>query len=263
MKHIAIRSRSLRQDAPYTVPGLGDRLHTVMIGYNYSILHNTPVTLHLTTDKYHRPDKNASWHEILDLFPPGHVYVEGHEIKELPEHAWLSYLADKGISAETYYYKDYPHRYDFPKNVDRMIDAGKVMCHYPCIPSTVNLDLPSKYVTAQFDCNNVPYYKDSLDARKIPPMKVESILSQYRAQGYEVVFIGGDGKKNMNGPGNLKNIGAALANAKYHVGAESGFLVMAQMYMKPEQIKLYVKKSGGYSHHVDRNVRCGVELIQC
>ena len=40
MKHIAVRSKSLRKDAPYTVPGLGDRLHTVIMGYNYSILNN-------------------------------------------------------------------------------------------------------------------------------------------------------------------------------------------------------------------------------
>ena len=110
MKHIAVRSKSLRKDAPYTVPGLGDRLHTVIMGYNYSILNNTPVTLHLTTDKYHRPDKNASWKEILELFPQGHVYVEGHKVKELSEKEWLDYLANKGYDSETYYYKDYKHQ---------------------------------------------------------------------------------------------------------------------------------------------------------
>jgi len=264
MKHIAVRSLSLiRNGASYTVPGLGDRLHTVLMGYNYSILNNTPVTLHLTTDKFHRPDKNSSWKEILALFPSGHVFVEGHEVKELSESDWISYLKNKGFDAQTYLYKDTPHPHDFPNGVSEMFDAGEIMSHYPCIPSIVDIQLPDKFVTAQFDCNNVPYWQSSSDARKIDPMKIESILSKYKSQGYEIVFIGGDGKGNMKGPGNLKNIGCALSRADYHVGAESGFLVMAQLYMKPEQIKLYVKNKNGYSHHVIRNQNNGVEIIKC
>lgn len=266
MKHIAIRSLSLRRRGAYTVPGLGDRLHAVLIGYNYSILNNTQVTIHLTSDKYFRPDKKASWHEILELLPKDRVFVQGHDVKELKEHDWLRYLREKGFDAKTHCYRDYPHQFEFPPELTDadLVDAGELMNHYPCIePIVDNIKLPEKFVTAQFDCNNVPYYQDNNDGRKIPSMKVLEILSKWKSDGYEVVFIGGDGNPNMKGPGNLKNIGYAMSNADYHIGAESGFLVMAQMYKKPENIILYSKKTHGYiSHHRARNIANGVKQIE-
>lgn len=267
MKHIAVRSLSLRKIAPYTVPGLGDRIHAALMGYNYSVLNDTPVTLHLTDDKWSiaggviSDKKKKSWDEILKLFPSGHLFLETHPVENLPEKDWIAYLKNKGFDAQTYFYKDTPHRYDFPEGVGEMFDAGEIMSRYPRISPIVDIQLPKKFVTAQFDCNNVPYWQSSPDTRKINPMIVESILSKYKSQGYEIVFIGGDGKGNMKGPGNLKNIGCALSKADYHVGADSGFLHMAQLYMKPEQIKLHVKGLGG-SHHVIRCQNNGVEVIR-
>ena len=53
MKHIALRSKSVRSgDRPYTTPGLGDRSHSLMIAYQYGKAHNSPVTIHLTDDKW-------------------------------------------------------------------------------------------------------------------------------------------------------------------------------------------------------------------
>ena len=53
MKHIALRSKSIRSgDRPYTTPGLGDRIQSVLCAYQYGKAHNTPVTLHLTDDKW-------------------------------------------------------------------------------------------------------------------------------------------------------------------------------------------------------------------
>ena len=53
MKHIALRSKSIRSgDRPYTTPGLGDRIQSALCAYQYGKAHNTPVTLHLTDDKW-------------------------------------------------------------------------------------------------------------------------------------------------------------------------------------------------------------------
>ena len=53
MKHIALRSKSVRSgDRPYTTPGLGDRSHSLLLAYQYGKAHNSPVTVHLTDDKW-------------------------------------------------------------------------------------------------------------------------------------------------------------------------------------------------------------------
>ena len=53
MKHIALRSKSIRSgDRPYTTPGVGDRLQSVLCAYQYGKAYNTPVTIHITDDKW-------------------------------------------------------------------------------------------------------------------------------------------------------------------------------------------------------------------
>jgi len=213
MKHIAVRSLSLVvANRPYTVPGLGDRLHAALMGYNYSVANNTPVTLHLTDEQWSiargvpSDTKKNSWKEILELFPPGHLFLEPHKVKPLPEKDWLAYLKNKGFDAQTYYYKDFKHPHAFPEGVGDMIEASELI-HQPCLDPIVNnnIKLPNKFVTAQFDSNNVPYWKDNpSDVRKIPATVVGMIRAKWELQGYDFVFIGGDGAKELNGPGNLK-----------------------------------------------------------
>jgi hypothetical protein len=263
MKHIAIRSLSIQRNAPYTAPGLGDRLYTMLFAYNYSIEHNTPVTIHLTSDKYFRPDKNASWKEIHSLLPENTVYIEGHDIKELSEVEWIRYLQSKNISAVGYHNSDFPGPFEYPNNLNNMVDASKyIKKYYPLQPIVSDIELPEKFVTAQFDSNNVPYWKDSPDSRKIKPMDVERIFSQYRSQGYEIVIIGGDAQNpKLGGPGNLKNIGYAMSKADYHIGADSAFFHFAQFYMEANRIRLYYNKGGHLSHHSKRGQVKGAKLI--
>jgi len=267
MEHIAIKSLSVRKPMPYTTPGLGDRIHSVLIGYNYSILNDTQVTIHLTKDKYFRPDKKASWHEILELLPPDRVFVEGHDVKELKEHEWLLYLRKKGINAKLNCYKDFPQRFEFPAELtdNDWFDAGKVMSHYPCVePIVDNIELPEKFVTVQFDCNKVPYYESSNDIRKIPPMKVLEILAQWKSRGYDTVFVGGDGAPNLGkNPGSLKNIGYAMSKAAFHIGADSGFFHLATMYKPKENIVVYANRGSGMSHHIirARSNKVKIELV--
>ena len=49
MKHIVARAFStVRTNFKFGAPGLGDRIHHILFAYNYSVMENTPVTLHLT-----------------------------------------------------------------------------------------------------------------------------------------------------------------------------------------------------------------------
>lgn len=263
MKHIALRSKSLLKDRPYTTPGLGDRLHSAHMAYVYSKIHNVPVTLHLTDDKWNKSKgsvndmKIKSWNEILNLFPGTPVHVRAHPVENLSEGSWIQYLSNQGIDAQTYYYSDT----NFPNNTQPldMFDATKYL-GYPQIKVNGDLDLPQKFVTAQFDSNNVPYWKDDTsDSRKIPPIKVEMILNRFKSLGYEIVFVGGDAQnKLLNGPGNLQNIAYTMSKADYHIGTDSGFFHLASICMKPSQIKLFTR--GYRSHHTSRAALKGVKI---
>jgi len=264
MKHIAIRSTSVNKNAPYTAPGLGDRLYTMLFAYNYSMHHNTPVTIHLTSDKYFRPDKNLSWNEIQSLLPKNTVHIEGHDIKELQELEWIRYLQEKEIPAVGYYNSDYPGPREFPSGMNNMVDASKyIKMYYPLEPIVNDIELSEKFVTAQFDSNNVPYYQESGDSRKIKPDVVRRIFNQFQEKGYDIVLIGGDAQNpKLGGPGNLKNIGYALSKASYHIGADSGFFHFAQFYMKADRIRLFYNKGGHFSHHSKRGRDKGAVLIE-
>jgi len=200
MKHIAVRASSVRRPMPYTTPGLGDRLHSVLFAYNYSISHNTPVTLHLTDDKwnYSRDSRNdmkiRSWREILGLLPSGHVSVEAHDTMGYEDESlWIRYLKDKGISASEYWYSDYPG----PRESIKEIDASHYLKQYPCIDSIVDdIDLPNKFVTMQFDSNNVPALVDNPnDSRKIPPKTAQKLRDNLKEKGFDIITVGGDAEE--------------------------------------------------------------------
>jgi len=265
MIHIAARSRSLIKAAPFTSPGLGDRLHSAHMAYNYGKAHGQPVTLHLTDDKWSRSKgstndmKSKSWNEIVELFPEKALSVMAHEVENLPEEVWIDFLKRKGIDAETYFYKDGNFKFNYVPGLN-MFNASKYLT-YPSLPAEArDIDLPEKFVTAQFDSNNVPYWKDDLhDSRKIPYMDVNMILNRYTSLGYSIVFIGGDAEiPELRGAGNLKNIAFALSQADYHLGTDSGLFHLANIYMKPSQIKLFTR--GWMSHHTQRAAHNGVKV---
>ena len=265
MKHLAIKSLSTNKQVEYTTPGLGDRIHTALFAYNYSIQHNAPVTIHLTDGKWSIAKgvpsevKKESWREILDLLPKDSVYVQPHPVSDISEVNWIKYLNNKGIDAIAYKYEDTNHRYDTVPGLNQ-IDISEYLKAYPCVQPKVNINLPQKFVTAQFDSNNVPYWKDNLaDSRKIPAFEVDKIINQYKSIGYDIVFVGGDGEERFNGPGKLKNVVAAMSKADYHLGTDSGFSHLAHLCMKPNQIKLYTR--GANSHHVVRARNNGVQVI--
>jgi len=248
MKHIAVRSTSVRKrNRPYTTPGLGDRVHTVLIGLLYSLTHNVPVTLHLTSDKWDK-QKPESFNEILSLIPPGLVYIQPHYVSNLPETEWLSYLSCKGFDAVPYCYKDYLGKFEDLED----LDISKYFSKYPCIPPLdTNIKLPSKFITVQWDSTD--------EARRLSNTEIKNIESKYIDEGYDIVIIGGNAQTE-NLKFSLKDIGNAMSNADIHVGVDSGFMHFAQLYKLPEQIHMYNKDSdkNNWSHHLKRAVDNGI-----
>jgi hypothetical protein len=102
---------------PYTTPGLGDMTHTVLIGYLYTVKNNTPVTLHLTEDKWNR-DKPETYQALLELLPPGKVFIKVHPVQNISDFDFIKYIAEQGDTAELYCYMDVRHQYDTVQPID-------------------------------------------------------------------------------------------------------------------------------------------------
>ena len=249
IKHIALRSKSVRDNSkPYTTPGVGDRAHSVLLAYQYSIAHNKPVMLHLTSDKYGKQIKKDSWAELLSM-AWRQVMIRPWPVCNLPEDEWLKYLHDQGVSAEIYYYKD-----NLKLHRDETVvplEISQYLEQLPCIePLDVPLTLPEKYITVQWDTS---------PDRAISPIKVMAIEEAYKSLGYEIVPVGGDAKIEELRT-SLPHIGKAMAYAKYHVGIDSGMMHIAQFYKRYEDI--HIHNNGFKSHHLYRAVRNGSKLNQ-
>lgn len=253
MKHLVIPSMSVRKDnQPYTTPGLGDMTHTVLIGYLYGLKNNTPVTLHLTSDKWNR-DKPKTYQQLLELLPSNSVHIKVHPVKNISNPEFVNFVRATGVDAETYCYMDIRHKFDYKQP----IDISEYLSIYPGLtPMAVgnDLDLPKKFVTSQWD--------STAEQRRLSNQQVEDIKQRYRQQGYEIITVGGEASHPLL-KRSLKHIGYAMAHADLHIGVDSGFMHFAQMYLQPPQIHLYIKDSTTkWSHHLTRAHANGCVLNQ-
>ena len=262
MKHIALRSKSIRRgDRPYTTPGLGDRVHSATCAYLYAKKHNTPVTLHITDDKWSVAGgelsqvKKDSWKEITNLFPDGLITVKPWPVGRWPkdnlkEDDWLKYLKDNGVDAEIFYYKDFikmhPNETVVPLEMSQYFKTPALLP-----PIEKNINLPEKFVTFQFDATEA--------GRGFSDIMLNGLMNRYESAGYKILVVGGASKdKRFSGPGCLQNVGYAMSKASYHVGTDSGFLHMAMLYMPYN--KIHIHNQGYKSHHLFRAVKLGAKL---
>ena len=93
-----------------------------------------------------------------------------------------------------------------------------------------SINLPSKYVTAQFDGTQKRN-------RLYGPQR---IIDEYREKGYEVVIVGGQAthSKLQPKPGNLKNIANVMSRSQGHVGVDSGMMHLAKFCMPTDRIEV-------------------------
>ena len=174
----------------------------------------------------------------------------------MPENEWLAYLKENGYDAETYYYKDTVdmHPNDPPTSIPLPLDVSELLLKdYPLLQAKEEYAVfvpSSKFVTAQWDTTD--------PGRSIPEAEINIIENRYKEQGYEIVRVGGEASiPDMND--SIQAIGYAMAKADGHIGIDSGFLHMANLYHKPEDIHLYT--TGGYvSHHFIRAKARGVKI---
>ncbi len=242
MKQIAIPARSVSDPSrSYTCTGLGDRIHTVTIGWAYSQSHG-PVTLHLTADKMtggQFGNKPESWKEIVGLLPAGQVRLRSHAVSPATETEWLAYLGDE---VETYHYGDYPGKHEAKVG----FDVSQYLKHIPRLAAKPQeIELPRWFVTVQWDAGG--------SSRRID--KANRVADEYRRRGYEVVMVGGEATGDLRW--SLPHIAYAMSKAAHHVGVDSAFLHMAQLYMPCDSIHLY---GNPLSHHAKRAVDNGARL---
>ncbi len=244
MRHLAIPARSVHSQRPYTCTGLGDRIHTVTLGWAYGQAVGEPVTLHLTADKMiggQFGNKPQSWAEIVELFPAGSVFIQAHNVSPKTETEWLYHLES---DAESYSYYDYAGQFErlAPLDISRYLRLIPLLTAEP-----QNMELPERFVTVQWDASG--------KSRTIPEEQRRRALERY---GCTPVVVGGEATDERLRC-SLKHIAYAMSRAELHVGVDSAFMHMAQLYMPYERIHLYGQ---GRSHHLKRAVDNGANLNQ-
>jgi hypothetical protein len=256
MIHLAIRSMSIKKrNRRYTTPGLGDRIHTLMIGYLFSQAKKDQVTLHLTSDKGIER-KLKSYNELLKLFPKDTVHLQIHDVSGLPEIKWIQYLQAKNIDAKPYFYKDYQHLNKLDTTEE--IDISKYFRNFtPLKFSQKSLfSLPTeKFIVTQFDSTD--------KQRGIKKQIVDKILKNYEDLRYKKIVIGGDATEDLlksTHPDNIINTAYAISKAEYYVGVDSAMMHMASMYLPAEKMHLYHTGAVEKSHHLLRNIDNGAVL---
>ena len=267
LKHLALRSRSIRprqgfpNGRPYTTPGLGDRIQSMLCAYQYGKAHNTPVTLHITDDKWSvaggvKSDvKKHSWREIISLFPKDSVSIMPHPVENLPEQEWINYLKQKGYDATSWWYEDTKWMHgdlDVPTEIE--------MSQYLKKPPLLEVVSPPTFLLPTSNKKFVTVQWDSTDAgRSFSPIAIEQIHNHYRGLGCKIIIVGGESNDpRLKGPGCLKNIGYLMSKAQGHVGADSGFFHLAWLYLPFDRIHVYTRAGGSISQHVWRGQRFGI-----
>lgn len=103
------------------------------------------------------------------------------------------------------------------------------------------LDLPERFYTAQWDANG--------------PSRC---VTQPPAQDLPTVIVGGQAEGALRW--SLEVIAYAMSKAEGHVGVDSAFFHLAQLYMPMERIRIYHREK--VSHHVERAKAHGAVCVR-
>ena len=255
MKHIALRSKSVRSgDRPYTTPGLGDRSHSLLLAYQYGKAHNTPVTIHLTDDKWSvaggkiSDKKKKSWVELMGLFPSDSIYIETHPVENLTEVEWIKYLKSKGFDAKIYHYEDTAHMH--PNETKVGIEMSQYLKKLPRLkPVVKNGWFPDEFITAQWDSTD--------PRRRLSKKMIQQIEDKYECI---ILKVGGEGQGQLKT--SIPHIGLAMSMAKYHIGSDSGMMHIAQLYKDYKDIHIYDTDGSYKSHHLVRAINNGSKYFK-
>ena len=246
MIHLAVPVESTRsRRTKYTAQGLGDRVHLLTLAYAISVKEKQPVTLHLTGEMSYGY-KYQSFLEILELFPSDLITLDFHKDNFNSNLEFSSYLRKIGYNVTTFYYKDYPGW----KELALGIDASSYLSSLPLL-KTPNPNLEKPYVTSQWDSSG--------KARRLSALDIQSIKMKYLKLGYEIITIGGEAELVDNRQ-SLKEIATLISGATFHIGVDSGFMHLAQLYLPTSNIHVYASPKNFWSHHLFRGIKNGMQL---
>jgi hypothetical protein len=178
-------------------------------------------------------NKAQSWAEIVALFPEGSVAIEPHDFSPASQKEWKAH-----VGAESWWYGDYPG----PREQAEHIDISKYLSWFPLLKATGSIRLPGRFVTVQWDAGGA--------SRRV------SLASQQQAlQGHPEAVVVGGGRS-------IQDAAYAMSKAQGHVGVDSAFFHLAQLYLHPDQIHLRYRR-GAMSHHVRRAIDNNINAIEC
>lgn len=246
MIHLAVPVESTRSPrTKYTAQGLGDRVHLLTLAYSISVTEKQPVTLHLTGEMSHG-FKRQSFIEILELFPSDLIWIHFHALDFDSNLEFYDYLKSLGFEIKTFYYGDFLGWNEPPLG----IDASRYLSLLPLLKAP-KPDLEKPYVTSQWDSSG--------KARRISTIDIQSIKTKYLNLGYEIITIGGEANLEDYRK-SLKKIATLISGATFHIGVDSGFMHLAQLYLPPSNIHIYTSPKNFWSHHLFRGLRNGMQL---
>lgn len=244
MKHVVQRYWSTRiPDLAYSCPGFGDIVHSCLLTYLYGRAHGEPATLHIASHQYNR-DKPTTWAEVVDLFPAQTIHVEHHNTRSgtFTDLDFLQLVQKKYPEALLHYYRQYPGR--LQKVIQPSFFIDDYMTNYarlPGIKPPEHIDLPEKFVTVQVDASS--------KKRHLQTDQLNKIFDKFRNLGCEIVKVGGQASDPRLRRATYA--GYAMSKAAFHVGVDSGYMHLAQLYFAPENIFLYTNRpESDWEHHL-------------
>lgn len=241
MKHVAMRMMSTRiKDLPYGCPGFGDIVHSCLLTYGYGLKHQQPATLHIAPHQYNKK-KSITWKQVINLFPKDSLFLQVHNFGTLNDEQFLKSLQQIYPDALLHYYEKYPGKIQNVLQPSFFVD--NFVNIFPCFKYETNpgIDLPEKFVTAQFDAGS--------KKRLLTPEQLQKITERWRSKGYEVITVGGGAKDER-----LKQapyVGYAMSKSEAHLGVDSGYMHLSQCYYQPNKIFIYTNRPWGkWEHHL-------------
>jgi hypothetical protein len=249
MLHVAIHVKSSRNiQSNFTIPGLGDKIHTVTCAWVLTNRFDEPIMIHLSKEKFSEL-KRSSLEEIIDLFPANKIFYRFHDYLPLSNSDWILYLRNLNIDAKLLFYRDHPGSYEHFMGIDisqYLIDIPILELKY-----VSSISLPTKFIVCQWD--------STAQSRSIPENIIFDILNRYRDEGFSIITVGGESSVPELRY-SLKDISYFISRASFFVGVDSGFSHLAYLLLPIDKIHLYNLPKNYWSHHLLRFIDKGGKI---
>ncbi len=246
MLEIMVPVESVRSPGTeYTAQGLGDRIHLITLGWVLSQKLESAVCFHLSRNHW-LGKKRESFHEILELFPTRNIKLVFHDYSPQDNQDFRRYLLSINIDPQSFFYGDFPGWNELKVG----IDVSKYLFPIPLLQLPIESGV-SSYVTCQWDSTG--------SQRKISEDEISAIVNAYKREGFRVITVGGSALEPKYRD-SLSSIAKLISEAELHIGVDSGFMHLAQLYLPPERIHVYSKFGRYWSHHLFRGLKNGMIL---